>query len=118
MTVNFEGLPTLFGGVSLIYRSGVCLVGISSMAHVRRKFDEAKENDLNLSQNALLLIQRLYLIEKKYVSRQPLPMTDTLPKSAMGQVIQYTLSRIEKLRYTEQAYLQLDNNLVENVLQV
>jgi len=30
MTVNFEGLPTLFGGVSLIYRSGVCLVGISN----------------------------------------------------------------------------------------
>ena len=44
-------------------------------------------------------------------------LTDTLPKSAIGQAIQYALPRIEKLRrYTEQAYLQIDNNLVENAI--
>ena len=39
-------------------------------------------------------------------------LTDTLPKSAIGQGIQYALLRIEKIYRT--ALLQIDNNLVEN----
>ena len=122
-------------------RKDIILLGC--MAHVRRKFDEAKQNDLNLSENALLLIQRLYIIEKtireqssitdeeimQLRNEMSLPalhdfelwlkmhLTDTLPKSAIGRAIQYALPRIEKLRrFTEQPYLQIDNNLVENAI--
>ncbi len=122
-------------------RNDIILLGC--MAHVRRKFDEAKENDLNLAENGLLLIQRLYIIEKairettsitdeeimRLRKEMALPalhdfelwlkmhLTDTLPTSAIGKAIQYALPRIEKLkRYTEQPYLQIDNNLVENAI--
>jgi transposase len=122
-------------------RKDIILLGC--MAHVRRKFDEAKLNDLNLSENALLLIQRLYIVEKTirehssitdeeilqlrkemslpalndFESWLKMHLTDTLPKSAIGQAIQYAMPRIEKLRrFTEQPYLQIDNNLVENAI--
>ncbi|HRG29529.1 MAG TPA: IS66 family transposase [Chitinophagales bacterium] len=126
---------------SFAKRKDIILLGC--MAHMRRKFDEAKQNDQNLSENALLLIQRLYIIEKhirafsslseseimQLRKEMSLPalhdfelwlkmhLTDTLPKSAIRQAIQYALPCIEKLkRYTEQPYLQIDNNLVENTI--
>lgn len=126
---------------SFAKRKDIILLGC--MAHVRRKFDEAKLNDLNLSENALLLIQRIYIVEKTirehnsitdeeilqlrkemslpalndFESWLKMHLTDTLPKSGIGQAIQYALPRIEKLRrFAEQPYLQIDNNLVENAI--
>ena len=39
------------------------------MAHARRYFEKAKDNDLNRSENALKLIQKPYAIERKCKDR-------------------------------------------------
>lgn len=141
---DFKGyLQTDGYGVYEQFEKNAHITLLGCMAHARRKFEQAKENDINLAENALVLIQRLYIIEKTiretvtitenqiHQLRQELSipalhdfegwlklhLTDTLPKSAIGQAIQYTLPRIEKLkRYTEQPWLQIDNNLVENAI--
>ena len=132
---NFTGYLQADGyGVYDTFAKRKDIILLGCMAHVRRKFDEAKENDLNLAENGLLLIQRLYIIEKAiretttisneeimrlrkemslpalqdFESWLKMHLTDTLPKSPIGQAIQYALPRIEKLkRYTEQPYLDI-----------
>src|SRR5690606_19877943 len=41
------------------------IILLGCMAHVRRKFDEAKDNDLERAQYALTEIQKLYAVERK-----------------------------------------------------
>ena len=42
-------------------------------------------------------------------------LANSLPKSPLGQALQYTLARWDKLNvYTEDGNLRIDNNLVEN----
>jgi len=113
---------------------------LACMAHARRKFFEAKDNDKKRSEEALTMIQELYETERKArennlshderkVLRQEesLPvlkeleswlkanLTQVLPKSAIGKAIAYTLGLWERLkRYTEDGKYEIDNNLVEN----
>jgi len=110
------------------------------MAHARRKFDESKNNDKKRALEMLDMIQALYAIERDikdkgetiiYAERQDksIPILDkmhawmkeqaphVLPESAIGNAIRYSLERWDKLkRYTEQGYLQIDNNAVENAI--
>lgn len=112
------------------------------MAHARRKFDEAKDNDLERASYALTEIQKLYAIERKVREdelspdqiqtlrqEQAIPVLNTLkqwmlenykavlPKSAIGQALYYSLQRWDKLcLYTTSGALQIDNNLVENAI--
>jgi transposase len=115
---------------------------IHCMAHARRMFDEALDNDKQRSESALVGIQELYKIESKareekmdYQQRQELRqqfsvpillalkkwmqehITQVTPQSLIGKAIAYSLSRWDKLSlYAEHGELEIDNNLVENAI--
>jgi len=121
-------------------RNGANIIQLGCMAHARRKFEHAKDNDPVLSKEALLLFHRLYEIErdareqklshdeiKALRHEQSLPvlkemevwlnknLNHVLPKSAIGQAIAYTLSLWPRLiRYIDEGRFSIDNNLIEN----
>lgn len=121
-------------------KAGVTL--LHCMAHARRKFDEARDNDLARAEYALTQIQKLYAIERqardnnltpeqRYALRQEkslLVLTElkswmlenyksVLPKSTIGQALHYSLERFDKLMiYASDGKLEIDNNLVENAI--
>lgn len=112
------------------------------MAHARRKFDEAKDNDLARASYALTEMQKLYALERHaktegMTAKERLQLrkekaveilTDlkgwmlenykaVLPKSTTGQALHYSLERWDKLMlYTTNGNLEIDNNLVENAI--
>ena len=116
------------------------IILIGCLAHIRRKFFEAKSNDLTRANKALSFIQQLYAIERKAREedfppdqRQQLreeksrPVWDefcqwleqqkdkVLPQSAIGKAITYARNRkIYVGRYLDDGKLEIDNNLVEN----
>lgn len=119
-------------------RKGITL--LSCMAHARRKFEHAKENDPQLAKEALLLFQKLYTVERKAKESQmgfgqikalrqaeAVPVLNemeswlkghlyqVLPKSAIGEAVAYTLKLWPRLkRYVQDRRFQIDNNLIEN----
>lgn len=121
-------------------RDGVILY--CCMAHARRKFAEARENDRPRAEYVLAEMQKLYAVERRaresdlsYEERQKLrreealPVLDSLktwleenypkilPKSAIGKAVAYALARWSKLcRYVEDGRIEIDNNLVENAI--
>ncbi|RED91084.1 IS66 family transposase, partial [Marinoscillum furvescens] len=118
--------------------SGVTL--LACMAHVRRKFDQAKENDSRRSEYALAQIQKLYALERQCkeenlntdqvkAARQQyaVPVLTAMkewmeqqcpnvaPKSSIGKALTYALKLWPRIvRYTENGSWNIDNNLVEN----
>ena len=110
------------------------------MAHARRYFEQALDNDRPRSEYILSELQKLYAVEKtareqslndeqRQVLREQksVPVLQSihqwlkdniiqvLPKSSIGQAIAYSLSRWEKLMiYAGEGKLEIDNNLVEN----
>jgi transposase len=121
-------------------KSGITL--LNCMAHARRKFDEAKDNDLARAEHALTEMQKLYGIERqakieklspdqRYKLRQEKSVEvlnnlkswmlenykSVLPKSTIGQALHYSLERFDRLMlYTSNGKLEIDNNLVENAI--
>jgi transposase len=119
-------------------REGIRLLGC--MAHARRKFDEAKENDKVRAEYVLTEMQKLYKTERKardvglrYEERKALRIkesepvmealkewlmentTKVLPESRIGKAISYTLGMWKRLeRYLEDGRYEIDNNWVEN----
>lgn len=113
---------------------------IHCMAHARRMFNDALENDEGRASHALQEIQKLYAIERSCRERslgfeeiravrqaESVPILSTLggwmkeqyvqalPKSAIGKALAYSIERWERLsRYTENGMLHIDNNPVEN----
>jgi transposase len=115
---------------------------VACWAHARRKFLEAGES----AQPAVEFIRQLYRIERtlpapdtpehidqrKAIRRsQSVPILESLkawleaesksalPKSPLGVAIAYVLNRWEAfLRYMEEGYLSIDNNLSERTLRV
>jgi transposase len=113
-------------------------------AHVRRKFDEAKEASPRHAAVILLHIQKLYLIEKRLRERKAsakLRLIERqnhsrlivekigrqlrswkkrethLPQSHMGKAIDYTLTLWSHLQeYLQDGRIEIDNNLVENAI--
>ncbi|GJL61346.1 MAG: transposase [Nitrospirales bacterium] len=118
----------------------ITLVGC--MAHIRRKFEHALGNDKQRATHVLTAMQALYAIERKakeenysYDQRLALrqqeaqPIMDklkvwllenrdqVLPKSSIGQAINYACNRWKYMeRYLEDGKLEIDNNLVENAI--
>ena len=118
----------------------ITLVGC--LAHARRKFFDAQNNDRNRATFVLTEIGKLYKIEatlretqantqQRYETRQEQskPIIDSLkawldeealkvlPKSAIGQAMSYTKSRWDKLKhYLMDGILEIDNNLIENAI--
>lgn len=122
-------------------RGGITL--LHCMAHARRKFHEALQNDQQRAEYALALFQKLYAIERSIKEQQltgdqvvqvrqqeAMPVLQTLKnwmtqeypklvvkKSAIAQAMGYFLPRWEKFCiYTTDARLNIDNNPVENAI--
>jgi transposase len=113
---------------------------IHCMAHMRRYFMEALENDKARAEFALTLIQKLYAIERKIKDytieerlrvrqKESIPILNDIklwmieeykqvtPKSAIGKALQYALKRWDELcLYTTNGLLEIDNNPVENAI--
>jgi len=113
---------------------------LACMAHARRKFEHAQENNPMLAGDALKMFQVLYDIErqakeenmpveeiKELRQEKAKPVLDrleawlkeqailTLPKSAIGSSIAYTLTLWPRLiRYIDDGRFHIDNNLIEN----
>jgi transposase len=113
---------------------------IHCMAHARRMFNDALDNDEARASHALEEIQKLYIIERickeqqlnfaevKEVRRiKAVPIlknmglwlrqqyVQVLPQSAIGKAIAYSLQRWERLSaYVNDGKLNIDNNPVEN----
>ena len=116
------------------------IVHLACMAHARRKFEQSLDNDKKRSEQALILIQELYKIERQakeenltFEQRKELRLEkakpilekfkiwlDTnrkyvLPKSSIGKAIDYTLNLWLKLNdYLLDGRYEIDNNLIEN----
>ena len=112
------------------------------MAHARRYFEKALDNDKQRAEHFLTEVQKLYAIERrareanlsvdKILSlrqQEALPLlealkrwlqdnyTQVLPKSKIGKAIAYSLPRWDRLSlYTTDGRLQLDNNNIENAM--
>jgi len=113
---------------------------IHCMAHARRMFNEALENDEARAAYAMKEIQKLYAIERdckeqnlsfdeiKTVRQlESVPILTSLgewmkeqyiqvtPKSTIGKALGYSIERWKRLSlYTENGMLNIDNNPVEN----
>jgi transposase len=119
-------------------RVGITLHGC--MAHTRRKFEQAKDNDLERAAYVLERTQKLYMTEhearekdlsfeqrRELRAEKSLPvlqelekwmkgqLPEVLPKSSIGQAITYTLGLWRRLtRYIDNGQVEIDNNLIEN----
>ena len=119
-------------------RPGITL--IHCMAHARRMFNEAMDNDEARASHAMQEIQKLYAIERRcrdtiltadeireVRQREAVPVltqlgswmkeqyVQTLPKSAIGKALGYSIERWERLsEYVNDGRLNIDNNPVEN----
>lgn len=115
---------------------------LACWAHARREFEKALDNDKPRAEKALLLVQKLYAVERK-AKEENLPaeaikdlrlsnslqtinelgkwifeeIKKTLPKSQIGKAMAYTYARWDALStYLYDGNLQIDNNLVENAI--
>lgn len=115
---------------------------LACWAHARREFDRALGNDAKRARTALLLIQKLYVVEREAKENgldamekkelrlsRSLPILNqlgkwitqevksTLPKSQIGKAMQYSINRWDALNaYLYDGNLEIDNNGVENAL--
>jgi transposase len=120
------------------------VVHVACNAHARRRFVEAQSSSPDEAEEALKYIRKLYKVERELgewfaadddACRQQHRFAQTaavredfhawlvgqqalaLPKSPLGEAVGYALSNWEALmRYTEQGYLAIDNNLSERAL--
>ena len=115
---------------------------LACMAHARRYFEKALDNDTLRAEVMLKQMQRLYEIERKakerHISYQTLKryrqlyalpiLTEmemwlreniclVLPKSAIGKAIAYTLNLWTRLKgYINDGRYEIDNNMIENAI--
>ena len=139
-TILFRGLLQCDGYsayLALVKRFGTIRLG-ACLAHIRRKFKEAIEQAPEVVQPILLIMQRLYRIEKwlregdtatsdcrLLVRRtQSKPLVDQLkdlidaeraahlPHSKLGEAITYALGQWQQFeRYLDDGRIEIDNNL-------
>jgi transposase len=138
---NFRGYLQTDGYVAYdVFDTKENVTQLHCMAHARRMFNDALDNDQSRASHAMEQIQKLYAIERECreqdlsfekikVVRQEksVPILSQLdewmkqqyiqvtPKSAIGKALAYSIERWEKLSlYTTEGRLNIDNNPVEN----
>jgi len=143
MLGNFKGyLQTDGYAVYEKYGKKKEVTHLACWAHARREFEKSLDNDKARAEKALLLIQKLYTVERhaKQESFSPeqikelrlaesLPVINelgkwifeeiksTLPKSQIGKAMAYAYARWDALSaYLYDGSLHIDNNLVENAI--
>jgi len=125
---------------SLETQGNITLLGC--MAHARRYFEKALDNDPKRAEHILLLIQKLYKMERKARERQATPETikryrllyalpilndmekymneevyKIFPKSSIGIAMSYTLNIWHNLKqYIYDGRYEIDNNNIENAI--
>jgi hypothetical protein len=128
-----------YGGYDGIYHKGD-VIEVACWAHARRKFFDAKETDGRRASEMLEFVRQLYAVEDeakamdhdaRHTHRQQksIPIFAkiktwlnaevqlVLPRSPVAAAITYTLNQWEALcRYTEQGFLNIDNNAAERAL--
>jgi hypothetical protein len=118
----------------------VCLV--SCMAHIRRRYEAALDENKSPAEYALKQIQQLYQIErmtdehnlsfeerckKRNEPARPIMLSfekwiektypTVLPRSRMGEAISYSYSLWSRMKnYLKDGRLKIDNNLAENAI--
>ncbi len=144
MLGNFKGyLQTDGYAVYEKYGKRKEVTHLACWAHARREFEKALDNnDKQKAEKALLLIQKLYALERKAKQEklnaeqikelrlaESLPVINelgkwifeeiknTLPKSQIGKAMAYAYARWDALSaYLYDGNLLIDNNLVENAI--
>jgi hypothetical protein len=138
---NFKGyLQTDGYAVYDIFDKRPSITLLHCMAHARRMFNEALDNDYERASHALEEIQKLYAIERiskennlnfeelktvRCLKSAPVlkglsgwmqqQYIHVLPKSAIGKALAYSLERWDHLSlYLTNGKLNIDNNPVEN----
>ena len=143
MLKNFAGYLQTDGYTA--YEAITCrpeVTALGCLAHARRYFVEAQDNDPTRTEWMLSQMQQLYQIERhardaevsydqRYQLRQesarPILTTmkawldehvrQVLPKSEIGKAIGYTLGQWSKLeKYISDGRFEIDNNLIENTI--
>lgn len=138
---NFKGYLQTDGYAVYNYfkdKDGIAV--LHCMAHARRMFYEARDNDKATAEYALQQIGLLYNIERKAKeqqlepdqilqlrSKEAVPVLESLgtwmkdaylkalPKSTIGKALGYSIQRWPELMlYTTEGKLNIDNNPVEN----
>lgn len=133
---DFEG-TLLTDGYSAYQLLSENIIHAGCMAHARRKFDEALNTSPVIAARAIGLIAKLYKIEAACQSKSPddrrayrqqnssglmlrlrllleQEHPNTLPQSAIGKAITYTLNQWDTLcRFVDDGHLPIDNNAVE-----
>jgi len=115
---------------------------LGCMAHARRYFEKALDNDKSRAEHVLKQMQKIYAMERKAKEREvcddtlkryrglyALPILneleiwlkemsfEVLPKSAIGKAIAYTLKLYPNLkRYVQDGRYEIDNNNIENAV--
>lgn len=140
---NFTGyLQTDGYGVYENFAKRSEITHMGCMAHARRKFIEAMDNDAIRAEHVISELQKVYAIERRYLDQQidsnelaaqrtehAAPIlaklkewmlenyVQVLPKSPIGKALQYALSRWEQLSvYLGNVDLLIDNNQIENAV--
>ena len=138
---DFKGhLQTDGYAVYDLFKDNKDITVLHCMAHARRMFFEAQDNDLPRATYAMEEIQKLYAIERRAKEEnlhpeqiltlrqtQSAPLlqslgqwmkeqyVQTLPKSSIGKALGYSIERWKELTmYTSDGKLNIDNNPVEN----
>ena len=132
-TDGYKVYETLFGK-----KEGIEL--LCCMAHARRYFEKALQQNKQLASYAMERFQQIYAIERKAKEEQmdvkqrkelrekeALPILKdlkqwsleqyptVLPKSLIGKALDYYIQREQRLsRYIQDGRLEIDNNFVEN----
>jgi transposase len=142
---NFKGTLQTDGYAAynnIFPKMGGEVIMLACMAHARRYFDKARDNDKKRADHVLGLIQRLYAVEatareselgfeeiKELRQQESNPLLEELkkwlddnlhcvaPKSAIGKAIAYTLNLWPRLiAYTDDGRYKIDNNPIENTI--
>lgn len=143
MLGNFKGyLQTDGYAVYEKYGKKKEVTHLACWAHARREFEKSLDNDKTRAEKALLLIQKLYVVERqaKQANLSPeqikelrlaesLPVINelgkwifeeiknTLPKSQIGKAMAYAYARWDALSaYLYDGSLFIDNNGIENAI--
>lgn len=127
---------------SIARKSGGAVQLVSCLAHIRRKFHDAKGHHPELAEYALGLIQQLYALERRCREeglgagqrqerrgKEARPVfkallewargeqANNLSKGPIGKALHYAKTQLHLLEaYLEDGRLEIDNNLIENTI--
>ena len=130
------------GYKALARKRAGAITRISCLAHIRRKFYEAREHHTDLAKYALTIIQKLYTLERSYREEeldhrergqrrqreaQPIlqellqwvetQQSNNLSKGPIGKALLYAKNELPNLlAYLDDGRIEIDNNLIENAI--